>query len=123
MDDLQEPIHLSLDYIELGAVDMAATRRFYEEAFGWHFAEYGPDYMGFKDASSDGARENGGFRRQSSVDRSSILPVLYSDDLAATFAAVKAAGGEITREIFAFPGGRRFQFLDPSGNELGVWAH
>lgn len=111
--------HLSLDYLELPAVDMAATRAFYERAFGWEFTAYGPDYMGFSDGLDE---EVGGFRREDKGSRGAILPVLFSDDLEATFAAVTGAGGTITKEIFDFPGGRRFQFLDPSGNELGVWA-
>lgn len=113
--------HLSLDYVELPATDMVATREFYETAFGWTLVDYGPDYMGFKDGSR-GESESGGFRRDHSASGSAILPVLYSEDIEATFAAVKSAGGEITKEIFAFPGGRRFQFRDPNGNELGVWA-
>ncbi len=112
-------VHHGFDYVEIPATDLAVAEEFYGAAFGWRFAPYGPGYLGI--VTSDG-REGGGISLMGTVDRGSIMVVLYSRDLEASFAAVQAAGGEITRQIFDFPGGRRFHFLDPSGNELGVWA-
>jgi predicted enzyme related to lactoylglutathione lyase len=111
--------HHDIDYIEFDVRDTAASKRFYAAAFGWNFTDYGPDYVAIK---GPGGRECGGFRRAESVSRGGPLVVLYSYSLEATLAAVKAAGGRIVKDIFSFPGGRRFQFEDPSGNELAVWS-
>lgn len=114
----------SIHYVELRATDMAATKRFYTEAFGWGWTDYGPDY-----AAITGAGLDGGVRLDPDSSapsaRPDILPalvILYARDLEAAEARVRAAGGEIVRPIFAFPGGRRFHFLDPAGNELAVWS-
>ena len=113
--------HHTIDYIELTVTDMAAAQRFYGEVFGWRFTDYGPDYAGIQ--SPEGPeREVGGFVLGEQVIRGGPLVVLFSEDLDATVAAVRAAGGDIVTEPFDFPGGRRFHFLDPSGNELAVWA-
>lgn len=112
--------HHAVDYIELPSSDLAASKRFYESAFGWIFTDYGPDYAGFTD--SRGAREAGGLRREETVSAGGVLVVLYSTDLEASLASVQSAGGDIVAPIFDFPGGRRFEFLDPSGNRLGVWT-
>lgn len=113
-------VHHTIDYIEFTVTDMAAAKRFYTAAFGWKFTDYGPDYAGIQRASGEG--EVGGMRLDTNVTRGGVLVVLYSDDLAASVAAVEAAGGAITTPPFSFPGGRRFHFTDPSGNELAVWA-
>jgi predicted enzyme related to lactoylglutathione lyase len=110
----------AIDYIELGATDLAAAKAFYGAAFGWTFNDYGPAYAGFIDGRAEG--EAGGLRQDDRVTAGGPLVILYSDALEETLAAVRAAGGGITKEIFTFPGGRRFQFTDPSGNELGVWS-
>jgi predicted enzyme related to lactoylglutathione lyase len=110
--------HHAIDYIEITVRDVAAAKRFYSAAFGWQFNDYGPAYAGIKGV--DG--EVGGLRQALEVRTGGPLVVLYSKDLAKTLQAVQAAGGKIVREPFAFPGGRRFQFTDPSGNELGVWS-
>ena len=107
------------DYIEISATDMDRARRFYESAFGWTFNEYGPDYMGIRKA---GGGEAGGICRADEVIGGGPLVVLYSADLDATLQLVRQAEGRIVKEPFAFPGGRRFQFQDPSGNELAVWS-
>jgi predicted enzyme related to lactoylglutathione lyase len=116
--------HHGLDYVELAQVDLEAAKAFYGAAFGWTFTDYGPDYVGYCDGRThDGVPvEAGGFRREATVATGGPLVILYSRTLAATRDAVKAAGGQLTKDIFAFPGGRRFQFLDPSGNELAVWS-
>ena len=110
--------HHRIDYIELTVTDMAEAKRFYTAAFGWSFNDYGPDYAGIQGSS----REVGGLRRDSSVQRGGPLVVLFSTDLEESLAAVREAGGSIVTDPFDFPGGRRFHFTDPSGNELAVWA-
>ena len=111
-------VHHSIDYIELTVLSVAEAKRFYGEAFGWRFNDYGPEYAGIQGA----AREVGGLRQDEVVRPGGPLVVLFSHDLAATLEAVRAAGGTIVTEPFEFPGGRRFHFADPSGNELAVWS-
>ncbi len=106
----------TVDYIEFPATDLEATKSFYQDVFGWAFTDYGPDYTSFEDG-----RLTGGFQRAASVERTGPLVVLYVDDLADAERRVKAAGGRIVRETFSFPGGSRFHFADPNGNELAVW--
>ncbi|MBB3044669.1 VOC family protein [Nocardioides sp. LMS-CY] len=113
-------IHHAIDYLELGAPDLAASRAFYEAAFGWRFHDYGPDYAGI--VAPDGDGEVGGLNRARPAGRGGALVLLFSDDLDATADAVRAAGGEVIEGPYEFPGGRRFHFTDPGGNELGVWA-
>ena len=112
--------HHALDYVELNVTDLAATRRFYEAAFGWEFNDYGPAYAGIR--APDGEGEVGGLNATAEPRRGGPLVLLWSDDLDATVAAVREAGGEVLEGPYEFPGGRRFHFADPSGNELGVWA-
>lgn len=111
--------HHEIDYIEFGVVDMARSQRFYATAFDWAFTDYGPQYAGIRRRQGG---EAGGLRVQPEVAAGGPLVILYSDDLEQTLARVRGAGGQITQEIFEFPGGRRFQFKDPSGNELAVWS-
>ncbi len=113
--------HHGIDYIELPARDLAAAKAFYVACFGWRFNDYGPDYAGYVDGAR-GEMEAGGLRRVEEVTPGGALVILYSSDLEATFARVQAAGANITKNIFEFPGGRRFQFEDPSGLELAVWS-
>ncbi len=110
--------HHAIDYIEISVKDVAASKRFYGAAFGWEFNDYGPDYAGIK----LGGREAGGLTKAADVRAGGPLVVLYSRALDATLAQVRDAGGAIAKEPFAFPGGRRFHFVDPSGNELAVWS-
>ncbi len=112
--------HHTIDYIEFTVLDMAEAKRFYGEAFGWTFNDYGPEYAGIQKL---GGGEVGGFAQASKVERGGPLVVLYSVDLEASLEAVKKAGGRLLGEPMAFPGGRRFQFLDPSGNELAVASY
>lgn len=112
--------HHHFNYIELPATNMAVMKAFYTAVFGWSYVDYGPGY-----AAITGAGMDGGFDADSGARKPSdqgALVVLYSDDLEASETAVKAASGEITAPIFSFPGGRRFHFKDPSGNELAVWT-
>ena len=106
-----------IDYIEFPATDVAKTKAFYERVFGWKFTDYGPDYASFEDG-----RLSGGFTKEGKVVRGGPLVVLYASDLAAIEKKVRDAGGVIVKDAFPFPGGRRFHFSDPSGNELAVWS-
>ena len=112
--------HEKSDYVELAAEDLEATKAFFGAAFGWRFTDYGDDYAD----SPDGGIMTGFFRAplKSSPATGGALITFYSEDLEATQAKVEAAGGEIVKPIFGFPGGRRFQFLEPSGNEFAVWS-
>ena len=106
-----------IDYVELPSVTAhELTRAFYSKAFGWSFADFGPDY-----AATEGGTVDVGLNGQVEESLSAPLPVVRVDDVDAALDAVAAAGGLISRAIFAFPGGRRFHFIDPSGSELGVW--
>jgi len=106
-----------IDYIEFPAMDVAKTKVFYQDVFGWKFTDYGPDYTSFEDG-----RLSGGFTKESRVMRGGALIVLYASDLTTTERKVRDAGGVIVKDAFSFPGGRRFHFTDPSGNELAVWS-
>lgn len=106
-----------IDYVELPGGDLGRVKAFYGEAFGWRFVDYGPTYAAFEDAGLDG-----GFDADPAAGRTRPLVVLYAEDLEAMAARIGEAGGEITVPIFSFPGGRRFHFLDPAGNELAVWS-
>ena len=106
-----------IDYIEFRADDLEKIKAFYTACFGWTFKDYGPDYTSFTDG-----RLNGGFERTEEQIANSALIVLYHEDLEKVQDAIIASGGQVSRAIFSFPGGRRFHFLDPSGNELAVWS-
>lgn len=112
--------HHRIDYIELPASDLGRAKAFYAEAFGWAFNDYGPDYAGIQ--GTEPGTEVGGLNPQAPSSRGGPLVLLFSADLDATVAAVTSAGGEVVEGPYAFPGGRRFHFLDPSGIELGVWS-
>lgn len=117
MSDSASPNEGRIDYIEFPASDIERTKKFYTGLFGWTFEDYGPDYTSFADG-----RMTGGFFRTEAAHGGSPLIVLFSQDLEGTEQRVRAAGGTIVREIFSFPGGRRFHFADPNGNELSVWS-
>ena len=110
--------HHAIDYIEIAVTDVDAAKAFYASAFGWSFVDYGPDYAGIQ---GDG-KEVGGLRRDAEVRAGGPLVILYSEDLEGSVEAVTAAGGTVLRPIYSFPGGRRFHFADPAGNELAVWS-
>jgi hypothetical protein len=114
------PRNLSINYVEFPASSFDEVKRFYGAAFAWTFTEYGQDYLAFNDGGFDG-----GFYRSDLVATTSIgapLVILYAEDLEACKARVLDAGGKLSADIFSFPGGRRFQFTDPHGNELAVWS-
>ncbi|MCV0395704.1 MAG: VOC family protein [Rhizobiaceae bacterium] len=107
-----------LDYLELPATGgrLDAAKAFYASVFGWSFTDYGPTYSAFDEGLE------GGFQADGTEAGAKPLPVLYSRTLDETFAAVEGSGVTIVRPIFEFPGGRRFHFLDPAGNEMAVWG-
>lgn len=112
--------HEKINYIEFPAKDLEATKLFFETVFGWSFVDYGSDYSAFSDQGLDG----GFFRSEncSSAESGAALVVFYSDDLQQTEEKIVAAAGVIVKPVFSFPGGRRFHFCDPSGNEYAVWS-
>ena len=112
--------HEKINYVEFPAKDLDAVKAFFGAVFGWSFVDYGPDYSSFSDAGLDG-----GFYRSeltASTDNGGALVVFYSKNLEQTQAKIEDAGGSIVKPVFAFPGGRRFHFGDPNGNEYAVWS-
>ncbi len=112
--------HEKLNYIEYPAKDLSATKAFFETVFGWTFEDYGPEYTAFSNQGLDG----GFFQSNlsSSTPTGAALAVFYSEDLEATLAKIVSARGNIVKPAFKFPGGRRFHFKEPSGNEFAVWS-
>ena len=112
--------HHKINYLEIPVKNIEATKGFFGSVFGWSFTDYGPDYSSFSDEGIDG----GFFSSDKTVstDNGSVLIVLYSSDLEKTEQAVIGAGGTIVTPTFSFPGGRRFHFSDPNGNEYAVWS-
>ena len=114
------PLNNTINYVEFPLVDNDGTKSFYSSVFGWQFQDWGPDYLSFS-----GAQLDGGFNRElqpCSTNATGPLVVLFADDLDSKCDEVKSAGREISKEIFDFPGGRRFHFKDPNGNEVAVWG-
>ena len=112
----QEEHDKRVDYVEFGSSDFDETKRFYSAVFGWKFTDWGPEYISFNDG-----RLSGGFTKAARPGGTPLV-VIYATDIAAIEASVKENGGKIVKETFEFPGGRRFHFTDPSGNELAVWS-
>ena len=113
----QQDHNFRIDYVEFPATDIEATKRFYSAVFGWSFTDYGPNYTSFHDG-----RLGGGFTMSAKPVKGGPLVVLYAKDLEATQQRVVQSGGKLLIETFEFPGGRRFHFIDPNGNELAVWS-
>ena len=112
--------HEKIDYVEFPAIDLAGTKQFFASVFDWSFTDYGPDYIAFANAGIDG-----GFYKASncsSTEHGCALIVFYSQDLEATQQKIEQHGGRIVQAVFSFPGGRRFHFVDPNGNEYAVWT-
>ncbi|MFG2048295.1 VOC family protein [Micromonospora sp. NPDC048935] len=114
--------HHAIDYIEFTVTNLVEAKRFYADAFGWEFTDYGPGYAGIRSPHGDSAPEVGGLRLDQDIRAGGPLVLLYSHDLDRSVQAVKEAGGQVLKGPYEFPGGRRFHFTDPSGNELGAWA-
>lgn len=111
------PKDLGIQYIELGVKNVAAAKKFYGDAFGWTFQDFGPTYASFGNAAVDG-----GFNGEEPGMIGRPLVILYASDLEGSVKKVERAGGSIVKPIFSFPGGRRFHFADPAGNELAIWS-
>lgn len=112
--------HEKINYVEFPAKDIEATKAFFISAFCWTFVDYGPEYTAFSDEGLDG-----GFYKSDlsvSTEAGSALIVFYSKDLERTQSKIEYEGGTIIKPIFSFPGGRRFHFGDPNGNEYAVWS-
>ncbi len=114
------PEHEKINYVEFPSKNIAATKKFFGEVFGWTFVDYGSDYVAFFNAGLDG-----GFFKSDQVvstKSGSALIVLYSTELEKTRNKIEAAGGQIIKPVFEFPGGQRFHFTDPNANEYAVWS-
>lgn len=108
--------HEQIQYIEFLSKDIEQAKKFYSKSFGWKFTDYGPGYSAF-----EGDYVDGGFTMGKPL-RGSVLVVMFSENIEITKQKVMQAGGKIAKDIFNFPGGRRFHFTDPDGNELAVWS-
>lgn len=106
-----------INYIELYATDLDKIKEFYSTAFGWSFKDYGSTYASFSGAGLDG-----GFEQMNEPITNGALVILFHNNLAEIKTKIEEAQGVITKDIFSFPGGKRFHFTDPSGNELAVWC-
>jgi len=133
-------LHEKINYLEFPAKDIEATKTFFTQVFGWSFVDYGPEYTAFSqhhDKTLTDAKNNqkveetneksieGGFFQSdlcSSTKNGSALTVFYSNNLEQTQSKIEQAKGTIIEPIFTFPGGRRFHFSDPNGNEFAVWS-
>ena len=118
MSTTENHTHHAIDYIEIAVTDIEAAKAFYASAFGWPLVDYGPEYAGIQGEG----KEVGGLRLDTEVRAGGPLVILYSENLEGSVDAVTAAGGTVVAPIYAFPGGRRFHFADPAGNELAVWS-
>ncbi|WP_394201291.1 VOC family protein [Marinagarivorans algicola] len=118
--NIMPPEHEKLNYVEFPANNLLATKAFFGQVFNWQFQDYSPRYIAFTHAGLDG-----GFYQSHACSHSvqgAALLVFYSHHLERSLDKIKAAGGVITKPIFDFPGGRRFHFTEPSGNEFAVWS-
>ena len=112
------PQNNTINYVEFPARNLEQIKKFYSDVFGWNFTDYGPEYTAFSESGIEG-----GFTTDTEATiTNGALVVLYSDDLESLVEIVKQNDGTIVKDIFSFPGGRRFHFKDPSGNELAVWS-
>jgi len=106
-----------ISYIEFKANDLEKIKEFYNKSFDWTFTDYGPTYMAFSDSGLEG-----GFEKTENEIINGALVVLYHTNLDLIKNKIIKLSGEISKDIFSFPGGRRFHFIDPTGNELAVWS-
>jgi predicted enzyme related to lactoylglutathione lyase len=117
---MHESLKNTIDYIEMASRHLAETKKFFSALLGWSFQDYGPDY-----ASFDDGRMTGGFfalEKTAGVDAGAPLVVFYHPELEKMLAEVRKLGGKVTRDIFEFPGGRRFHFREPGGGEFAIWS-
>ena len=107
-----------MDYVEIPVTDPAAARAFFEALYGWSFEDYGPDYIAF----SDGRLDGGFTRADAPPPPGGVLVIFYSENLERDRDRVLELGATISTDTFSFPGGRRFHFKDPGGNEFAIWT-
>ena len=119
MSEMSEHHH-KVNYIELATQNIKATKTFFTKAFGWYCVDYGPEYFAFMDGGIDGGFYQS--EKAASVEEGSPLVVIYSEELEETQSHIEEFGGKVIKPIFSFPGGRRFHFREPGGNELAVWS-
>lgn len=112
-----QPTNNHINYVEFKSTDLEATKNFYSNAFGWQFTDYGDSYIAFESSGLDG-----GFEKTDQPIVNGVFVVLYHNDLEFIKTKLIQLGVTISVDIFSFPGGKRFQFLDPSGNELAIWS-
>jgi len=112
--------HEKINYVEFPASDIEATKSFFKEVFGWSFEDFGPDYTAFSNEGLDGGFYNSDL--SASTEIGTALIIFYSQELEITESKIINASGKIIRPTFSFPGGRRFHFTEPSGNEFAVWS-
>ena len=112
--------HEKINYVEYPSNRLEDTKHFFEQVFSWSFQDFGPDYTAFSDQGIDG----GFFKAEmhSSTSNGAALIIFYSKTLETTLARIEQAGGNIIKPIYSFPGGRRFHFTEPGGNEFAVWS-
>ena len=114
------PDENKIDYVEIPSNDLSGSKAFFTSLFGWKFTDYGDEYCSFEDG-----RISGGFYQsdQKSVyEQGGVLIVFFANDLEAAQQQVQDLGGTVVREIFSFPGGRRFHFAEPGGSEFAIWS-
>lgn len=112
--------HEKINYVEFPACDLQATKKFFNQIFKWEFEDFGPEYTAFSNQGLDGGFYTS--EKKSSTENGAALIVFYSNDLEMTLKNIEEAGGKIKKPIFPFPGGKRFHFVEPSGNEFAVWS-
>ncbi|MEM5566366.1 VOC family protein [Psychroserpens sp. AS72] len=112
------PTNNHINYIELYANDLDSVKTFYTNVFEWTFTDYGPTYTAFENSGL-----SGGFEKTDKPITNGALVVIYHNNLENIRLKILDYGCKISVDIFSFPGGRRFQFIDPTGNELAVWCH
>ena len=112
-----EPVNNHINYIEFSVRNLESVKKFYAAVFGWEFTDYGPAYTSFAESGVAG-----GFEKTDEPTKNGALVILYHDDLEEVKKKILKHNGRISRDIFEFPGGRRFHFADPEGNELAVWS-
>jgi len=112
--------HEKINYVEFPSQNIETTKAFFSSAFGWSFVDYGAEYTAFLNEGLDG----GFFKAElkSSTTNGAALIVFYSNNLKETEEKIEKANGTIIKKIYSFPGGQRFHFTDPSGNEFAVWS-
>jgi len=110
-------INNHINYVEFKTNDLEKIKKFYSESFEWTFTDYGPTYAAFSESGLEG-----GFEKTENKIVNGALIVLYHENLEKTKDRIIKYGGKISKDIFSFPGGRRFHFIDPTGNELAVWS-